>query len=393
MECFSNTEQAAQCSGEADISRWDGRAKFSHDRGDEFFQTVREEVSRYLEWNDKSRFDDGTILFKGLLFGSFCAAFYALVLTNAFPAWALQLYAIGFGVSALLLAINVAHDAAHQALTPHRWLNNLLQTVIFTILGANAYLWQLRHVKSHHVFPNVNGCDIDIDNNWFLRLSPNQPCKGYHRYQHIYAPFIFWLVDIHTVFYQDFVYLCKKRLANMNNINHHSKEYIIFIGCKIIYLSIVFFIPVAVMDRPWWHILIGALVMTFVMSATFVTLLIGTHFAEETEFPTVDADGRLPHSWAYHALATSLDWNPRSRLANFLVGGANAHAAHHLFPTVAHVHYIPITLAIQKAAKEFAIPYHQTSLLRMVASHFRFLKKMGRVNLRLQPAGQIVEAA
>jgi linoleoyl-CoA desaturase len=132
------------------------------------------------------------------------------------------------------------------------------------------------------------------------------------------------------------------------------------------------------MDRPWWHILIGALVMTFVMSALFITLLIGTHFSEETEFPTVDAEGRLPHSWAYHALVTSLDWNPTSKLANFMVGGANAHAAHHLFPAMAHVHYVPLTKIIRRTAAEFGLPYNQTTLLQMVASHFRFLKRMGR---------------
>lgn len=390
---FIGSSQTARHPGNQIPARWDGRAKFTHDRGDDFFNAVKERVRDYMECNGKTRFDDGTIAFKGLLFGSLCAVFYALILSNAFPAWVLQLFAIGFGVSALLLAINVSHDAAHQALTKHRWLNNLIQIVTFTILGANAYLWQLRHVKSHHVFPNVNGCDIDIDDNWFLRLSPNQPRRGHQRFQHIYAPFFFWLVGIHTVFYQDFVYLFKKRLANMMNISHPFQEYFIFVFCKISYLCIVFFIPMTVMDRPWWHILVGALVMTFVMSVTFVTLLIGTHFAEETEFPTVNANGRIPHSWAYHALVTSLDWNPTSKLANFLVGGANAHAAHHLFPNIAHIHYIPITKIIQKTAKEFAIPYHQTTLLRMVASHFRFLKQMGRSSPIAQPSETICRNA
>ena len=57
-----------------------------------------------------------------------------------------------------------------------------MQTASFTLLGANTYLWRLRHVKSHHNFPNVNGRDIDIDDTAFLRLSPNQPRRRYHRY-------------------------------------------------------------------------------------------------------------------------------------------------------------------------------------------------------------------
>ena len=276
--------------------RWEARARFTHDRDDGFYTAVKERVYEYLRASGKSRFDDGRAAFKGALFGGMAVMFYGLVLSNAFPVWLLQLFAIGFGSSALLLSINVGHDAAHHALTPNRRFNNLVQTILFTLLGANAYLWQLRHVKSHHVFPNVNGCDIDIDDNWFLRLSPNQTRRWYHRYQHLYAPFIFWLVDVHTVFYQDFVYLFKRRLANMTDIKHPPKEYAIFILSKFCYVCIVFFVPLAVTGRPWWHILTGALVMTFVMSVTFVTLLIGTHFSEETAFPQVEHNGRIARS-------------------------------------------------------------------------------------------------
>jgi linoleoyl-CoA desaturase len=253
-----------------------------------------------------------------------------------------------------------------------------VQTLIFTILGANAYLWQLRHVKSHHVFPNVNGCDIDIDDTNFMRLSPNQGRHWHHRFQHLYAPFIFWLVDLHTVFYQDFVYLFRKRLANMLDIRHPPHQYAIFILSKSAYVAIIFVIPMIVMDHPWWVILIGAFITTCTISILFVALLIGTHFCEETAFPSVGAEGRIGHSWAMHAMVTSLDWNPTSRLANFIAGGANAHAAHHLFPTVAHIHYVAITKIIQNAAWEFDIPYHQTTLPKMIASHCRFLRKMGQ---------------
>ena len=164
----------------------------------------------------------------------------------------------------------------------------------------------------------------------------------------------------------------------MLNIRHPRHEYAVFVLSKLGYLAVVFVIPFTVMDRPWWHILIGALVMTSVISVIFVTLLIGTHFSEETAFPQVQANGRIPHSWATHAMVTSHDWNPTSRLAYFFAGGANAHAAHHLFPTVAHIHYVPITKIIARTAEEFGMPYNRTSLPKMVASHFRFLRKMGR---------------
>lgn len=357
------------------------RARFSRDRGDDFLRVVQRRVAQYLSDQGKSRFDDGSIALKGAFYAAAALLFYGLVLCEVGPGWALVLFAVGFGTSVLLLAINVAHDAAHHALTPHRRLNSLLQTLSFTLLGVSAYLWQFRHLKSHHVFPNVNGCDIDIDETVFFRLTPNQPRRRHHRYQHLYAPIVYWFVGLHTVVYQDIVYLFKKRLANMTDIRHPWREYGVFVLCKLAYVALIFVLPIAVMDRPWWHIVLGVLIMSAAMSLVFVTLLIGTHFCEEARFPNPDADGRLPHGWATHALVTALDWSPTSKLANFLVGGANAHAAHHLFPTHAHIHYPAITRIIRETAAEFDLPYNRTTLPRMLASHFRFLRRMGRADI------------
>ncbi len=143
-----------------------------------------------------------------------------------------------------------------------------------------------------HYF-DANGCDIDIDDTSFIRLSPNQPLRRYHRYQHLYAPLMFWMVDIHTVFFHDFAYLFKRHLANMEDIRHPLREYILFFVCKFTYLALMLFIPMALIDLPWWQIGLGWLIMSFVMSTIFISLLIGTHFAEETKFPEVDSEGYL----------------------------------------------------------------------------------------------------
>ena len=98
---------------------------------------------------------------------------YAALLWGGFPGDAMLALAVLAAVAALLLGINLGHDAAHDALTSNRVVDSLLQQLSFTLIGADAYLWRVRHVRSHHVLPNVNGCDLDIDENPFLRLSPN----------------------------------------------------------------------------------------------------------------------------------------------------------------------------------------------------------------------------
>lgn len=285
--------------------------------------------------------------------------------------------AIICGLAALLLAINLGHDAAHDALCRNRHWNRAVQASTFALLGVDARLWRMRHVGSHHVFPNVNGCDADIDDNPFLRLSPNAPRVWYHRYQHLYAPVLYWLVALHTILFQDFAYLSRRRLANMSDIRHSSRQAAAFLAGKFAYFVIFLVAPIAVLDLPLWQIIFGYLIMTFVVSEFFVLALIGTHFAEGTAFPMPDARGVIAGSWASHALATSVDWSPTSRLANFLFGGVNAHAAHHLFPTVSHVHYREIAEITGRVAAKRGVSYNRTTLPGLVVSHFRFLRTMG----------------
>jgi len=353
------------------------KIRFRQGNHSDFYRTVKTRVNRYLALTGQTRFANRAVAIRALACLAVAAGAYGLILSGAFGIATMLLLANLFGVAALLLSLSVAHDAAHDAVFASKRLNRITQFLCFCLLGADPYLWRLRHVKSHHVFPNVNGCDIDIDNNLFLRLTPNHKRRWYHRCQHLYAPFIFWLVDVHTVVIQDLHYLFKRRLANLIDIRHSPGVYAAFITCKAIYVTIVFVIPAWLLPLPWWQVLIGTLAMSFTPSCLFVYLLIGTHFAEAQEFPQVAADGTIGHDWARHAMRTALDWSPYSRLAQLVTGGANAHAAHHLFPNVCHIHYIAITRIIARTAREHGIVHNVATLPRMVRSHFRFLKAMG----------------
>jgi linoleoyl-CoA desaturase len=128
---------------------------------------------------------------------------------------------------------------------------------------------------------------------------------------------------------------------------------------------------------PWWQVLLGYLGMKAAASLLFVFLLIGTHFSDVTEFPALAANSSVGKTWAMHNLATACDWSPHSRIAHFFVGGVNAHASHHLFPTVSHAHYRAIARIIEDTAEEFALRYNKLTLFGIIHSHFRFLRAMG----------------
>ena len=73
---------------------------------------------------------------------------------------------------------------------------------------------------------------------------------------------------------------------------------------------------------------------TCAASLAFTLPLVSTHIAEEIAFPEADGAGYVEGCWATHQLATSMDYSPESRLANWVLGAVNTHAAHHLFPDV-----------------------------------------------------------
>ncbi len=336
-------------------------------------------VETYLASTGKGA--DIAMTLKAAFYAAAMIGFYTAMLTGGSAWWQTGLLAIGYGVSALLLGINIGHDAAHGAVTDDKRIDSAIQRLVFVPIGIDGYLWQMRHLGSHHVFPNVNGCDIDIDENPFLRLSPNHKLKTWQRAQHLFAVPVYMLTLLHSTFWGDFVYLRKRSLANMHNITHSRRDTVLFFTAKLAYLAINIAVPVLVLPFAWWQVLLGYLVVTAVMSLLFVFLLVGTHFSDAATFPVPDSDGAIATSWAEHAVATSVDWAPESRIATFISGGANAHAAHHLFPRLSHAHSAAVTRIVRETAREFAVPYHETSFPGMVRGHFRHLKALGQGDL------------
>jgi linoleoyl-CoA desaturase len=350
--------------------------RFENDSDGGFGNAVRQTMRQYLEANGEHRFADRWLLAEGALLAALFAGAYVAILSGQLPVWGALGCAMVAGVSALLLAINVGHDAAHECFTRWPAVDHAIQRVVFTLLGVDSYLWRFRHAHSHHHFPNVNGCDIDIDQNPFFRLSPNQPMRGYFRWQHLYAPVVYCLVVLHTVFVQDFMYLHQRRIANLRNVRHPWTAHVAFYLSKIAFLTLVLVLPCTMTSLTLSQVIIGYLLVSALLSLLFVFLLIGTHFSDRTEFPSASRDGVIGHSWAAHALITAQDWAPGSRIAAFLTGGANCHAAHHLAPRLSHRHYRQLAPLIKRVADRYGVAYTQASFGRFVASHFRFLRRM-----------------
>lgn len=307
---------------------------------------------------------------------AFVSSFIGLVFAEYQNPMAFLTHYIIFGLLGILLAFNAAHDAAHGTFSKNKVINSVIFRFTFNINGVNSYLWKMRHIASHHLFPNVDGTDADLDESVLLRLSPTHRKRRLHKYQHVYATLLYMFYTLHWIFYKDFIYLGKKELSNLRNIQHSTLEVFRFYFWKLIYLLFYLGIPVYC-GYSFGLVLLSFVCMHLVISVFFVWTLIISHLTCETAFPIKNNEGVLPMNYFEHQLATAMDYRPKSILMNWFLGGFNAHAAHHLFPKWPHTMNRHITYSIQRIAVKFGLPYHSSTFIGALISHYKYLKRMG----------------
>lgn len=276
------------------------------------------------------------------------------------------------GFAAFMLLVLIGHDAAHGSASPRRWINDALVFGIFAILGVSGALWRDRHLRLHHLYPNLPGSGIDADSTNVLRLAPDKPLLARHRFQPIYALPIYALGLAALVWFEDPSNLRSMRRSHRERFGG-SIPLLAFCATKFIHLFLFVGLPVVVGGFGLLDILMIYVVATSVASIAFSVLVIGTHVSDEAAFPIPDENGRVSHDWATHQLVTAVDWMPESRIAALLSGGANAHTAHHLFPGYSHSHASALSALVIRAARENGLPYRSTSFAGMVGGHFRHL--------------------
>ena len=355
------------------------RIRFSRSDADErLYKELKNRVGEYFRENKLSRYGDSRVLRKAVVFVLLIAAAYALLLSckSYLP---LQICYLAFGWLSLVCAFNFAHDGAHGALSPKAWVNELVYEVCFNFQGSNAYLWKIRHVHAHHPFPNVEGCDPDLDGNILLRMCPSQAWRPWHRYQHLYAPFLYTLYTLVWIFYKDFAFFFQKSHANMQFENGHPRmEFVKMLVYKCIYLGIFLGLPMYTSGIPAGQVVLAFLVMHFCISLFLLFTFLISHYVMEVEFPEYSNKGQLSRSWTMHQVDVSVDFYADKRWANFLFGGFNAHVAHHLFPNLCHIHYPAVSHIIQQFFVEKGITYKQVSYWGGVRSHLQLLRTLSQ---------------
>lgn len=347
-----------------------------HKESDNFYSTLNKKVDDYFIANNISKKANRFFFLKAtLLLAAYISCYIITLFTANFHIafWSM----VAMGPFAILIGINVAHDAAHSNVSKKDWVNKVFLHC-FDMLGANSYMWKSRHVYSHHSFPNILDSDADLKQNSLVRIFPNSEILPAHKFQFLYAPFLYLLYTINWLFFRDFQDFTKERIGSLKIGKHPKFQIFKLIVSKTIYVSYILVLPLSFSIMPWYYVLLAFFLMNFFASLLITLALIPSHVAENSLFLLPDENGVMPNSWSHHQVLSVIDFATDNWFLNFFFGGFNHHIAHHLFPGINHVHSSKITPIIKETILEFGLPYnYEPSFINAYISHYQLLKNNG----------------
>ncbi|GIL23804.1 MAG: hypothetical protein BroJett042_23170 [Bacteroidota bacterium] len=358
------------------------KLKFAKDEGSDFYKELNERIEQYFSDKGVRKTGNGIMKFKIILYFSLDILFYGLMITST-TTFAFYFFYLLMGLSVLLTAFNISHDAAHGVAVKSKYWNKVLFSISFNLQGNNAYVWGKNHIESHHLYTNIEGSDIDVLNNPIFRMTETQELKWFHRYQYLYAPFLYLLYSLNWFFFRETLMIFNYSSRTIK-IKIPKNEILKLVLYKLLYLGYMVGLPIYFLPFGWATVLLAFLLNHFMVSIIFVGVLGVSHVSDYVAHPTPNNDNKLNMSWAKLQMRTSVDYNADSVFFNWTLGGFNAHALHHLLPNICHVHYLDILPIFRELADKHGLTYMEMPYYKTLASHFRFLKGMG-ANQKLNP--------
>ncbi|OLB11068.1 MAG: acyl-CoA desaturase [Candidatus Rokubacteria bacterium 13_1_40CM_4_67_11] len=342
-----------------------------------FYAELRRRVDEYFRTSGRRQRDCWQMYLKTTILVACLIASYVLLVVVA-QTWLQALgLAIVVGLSAAGIGFNTQHDGGHQAYSNHVWINKLM-AMTMDLLGGSSYLWHWKHAVFHHSYVNIAGHDTDIDLGMVARLAPHQKRRVFHRWQHLYLWPLYGLLAIKWQLLDDFRKLLTGRIGAHRVPRPKNWDLVVLLGGKAFFLTAAFGIPLLFHspDVVLVYYLVAALVLGTVLSVVFQL----AHCVEEASFPLPGkVSGRVDNAWAVHQAETTVDFARCSRVAAWFLGGLNFQIEHHLFPRISHVNYPAISRVVEETCRDFGVRYTRyTSFRAGMASHFRWLRRMGR---------------
>jgi linoleoyl-CoA desaturase len=355
--------------------------RFASKGTESFYDVVKSKVSDYFKDNNISPYSNSTMLVKTVAMLSMYFLPYLAIVTGLasvslwlfYPLWLLM----GFGIVGI--GCSVMHDSNHGAYTENKAVNHFLGSLL-NLLGGYSINWKIQHNILHHTYTNIEGLDEDIDAGPVIRMSPEKPLMKFHRFQHLYAWFVYCIMNLYWITVKDYRLLFryhKNDLLKKQNTTL-TKALIELSLLKVLYVAYILVLPIMFAKVPWYHVVLGFVAMHVVAGFSLACIFQPAHVVETSDYSSPSDDRKMENSWALHQVLNTADFAPNNKLVCWFIGGLNFQIEHHLFPQVCHVHYPKIAKIVAGVAADFNIPYQVMPTFRSaLIAHGKMLKKLG----------------
>jgi len=354
--------------------------KFRPQEKGDFLNILNQRVNLYFKEAKKSKNADWRMVLKTTIMFLVFFVPYGFIVTGAIESgWMVVLLYSIMGVGTAGIGLGVMHDAVHGAYFKSQKFNKMMGLSMYMI-GGSAINWRIQHNVLHHTYTNIDSMDDDITPKFILRFSPHTELRSYHKYQHIYAWFLYTLTTLLWVVSKDIVQLrsFKERgLLEKQGVSYiRAMLFVVF--SKIVYISYTLVLPLFLTSVGWGFVVIGFIIMHLVAGISLGLIFQPAHLTEKVTFPLPNENNMIEQSWAEHQLYTSSNFANENKFITWFAGGLNYQIEHHLYPTVCHVHYKAISKIVRKTAAEFKLPYiANETFFGALKSHSRTLQHLG----------------
>lgn len=352
---------------------------FAKNHNEEFYKVLRQRVNEYFKSKNITRYANSKMVVKTVFMILLYFVPFTLMLTVAENPWFIMSLWILMGFGMAGIGLSVMHDANHGAYSTNEKVNKFVGYIIF-FLGGSDVNWRIQHNVLHHTYTNVTGMDEDINPGVVMRFSPHEKRRYMHRFQHIYAWFLYGLMTFMWFVTKDYKQAMRYEKMGLTQTQKTTfrKHMITLVIAKIVYGLMIFGLPMLFSPASWWFILIGWFVMQFICGVTLAAIFQPAHVVPSSNYPMPDESGNINADWAVSQLYNTANFAPGAKIFSWYVGGLNYQVEHHLFPNICHIHYSDISKIVKETAKEYHLPYHSyKTFYGAIADHTRMLYRLG----------------
>lgn len=274
------------------------------------------------------------------------------VFVFAEPLW-LRLVALAFSTYGALGVAMTGHNASHYAVTGHKTVDRALTYFTMTLcVGISACYWRYKHIHLHHVAPNNNEIDSDIDLLPFFALSQEdlQCATGWqrqlHRVQHLLFPFAVSLNMLNLKSWG-----IRHLVSELKGPRRWRRNLWADIGCVSTHFAVLVVVPA--FFWPLWQVIALFLLREALHGYVMFAAAAPPHFPAEAKFVKADAHG--PGVIAGQ-IYTTVNYRTGffGRLACL---GGEYQIEHHLLPQMNPLKSPQVSRLVQSFCARYGYPY------------------------------------